>query len=509
MKLGRDRWDIATIVSVANGETEAIQWGDEAWSQRIEQCHQFLLDQWQDNEVIYGVTTGYGDSCDVGVSASLVGQLPINLMRFHGCGMGAILPPNHALAVVAVQLASLSQGHSGVRLAVLQRMFDLLQHNVAPVIPEEGSVGASGDLTPLSYVAAVIMGEREVWHQGQRKPAIKVYNELGWQPLTLYPKETLALMNGTGVMTALACLAHHRASYLLALATRLTSLAVVAMQGNREHFHPRLFARKPHPGMEQVAQWLYQDLDGFQREATLRLQDRYSLRCVPHVLGVLGDALRWFKETIETELNSISDNPILDPEEEAVYHGGHFYGGHIAFVMDSLKQAIANVADLLDRQLATLVDPKMNHGLPANLSAAPAEEQAIHHGLKALQIGASAWTAEALKHTMPASVFSRSTESHNQDKVSMGTIAARDCLRILQLTEQVAAAHLIAVRQGVYLRQQLGQIQLPPEQAGLTSFYRELETAIPLVTEDRALESDLRNLMNSIQHQKWELYSHA
>jgi histidine ammonia-lyase len=170
------------------------------------------------------------------------------------------------------------------------------------------------------------------------------------------------------------------------------------------------------------------------------------------VIGVLHDALTWMESWIEIELNSANDNPIIDADGERVLHGGHFYGGHIAFAMDSLKTAVANVADLLDRQLALLVDPRFSSGLPANLSGATGERASINHGLKALQIGASAWAAEALKHTMPASVFSRSTECHNQDKVSMGTIAARDCLRVLELSEQVVAALLVAARQGVWLR---------------------------------------------------------
>ena len=186
---------------------------------------------------------------------------------------------------------------------------------------------------------------------------------------------------------------------------------------------------------QAVAQRLREDLHSDRPPRNeQRLQDRYSLRCAPHVIGVLEDALPFLRQLIETELNSANDNPLIDPEREQILHGSHFYGGHIAFAMDSLKNTVANVADLLDRQLALIVDARYNHGLPANLSGATGSRAAINHGLKALQISVSAWTAEALKLTMPASVFSRSTECHNQDKVSMGTIAARDCLRVIELT---------------------------------------------------------------------------
>lgn len=305
--------------------------------------------------------------------------------------------------------------------------------------------------------------------RGERRQSADVHRELGWAPLVLRPKEALALMNGTAVMTGLACLAFARADYLLQLATRITALNVVALQGNPEHFDERLFAAKPHPGQMQVAAWLRKDLAIDAPTAPLhRLQDRYSLRCAPHVLGVLADSLNWLRSFIETELNSANDNPIIDAEAERVLHGGHFYGGHIAFAMDSLKNLVANVADLLDRQLALLVDERYNHGLPSNLSGAPADRAMINHGFKAVQIGTSAWTAEALKNTMPASVFSRSTECHNQDKVSMGTIAARDAIRVLELTEQVAAATLLAANQGVWLRAQAEDARpLPPSLAAM------------------------------------------
>jgi histidine ammonia-lyase len=223
------------------------------------------------------------------------------------------------------------------------------------------------------------------------------------------------------------------------------------------------------------------------------------------VIGVLEDAMPWFKDTIENELNSANDNPIIDAEQEMVLHGGHFYGGHIAFVMDSMKNLIANLADLMDRQMALLVDARYNHGLPANLSAASGERVPLNHGLKALQISVSAWTAEALKLTMPASVFSRSTECHNQDKVSMGTIAARDCLRVLELTEQVAASLLVTARQGIALRRRLQpDLKMTPV---LEAMYEDLEVRIPLIVEDRALDRELRALLVAIRDESWDLYA--
>ncbi|HEK1007427.1 TPA: aromatic amino acid lyase [Pseudomonas putida] len=497
---------IEDVLALAERRATVCLQDDAAYRERIARGARFLDTLLDKEGVIYGVTTGYGDSCVVAVPLEHVEALPRHLYTFHGCGLGKLLEAPATRAVLAARLRSLSHGMSGVRLELLERLRDFLAHDILPLIPEEGSVGASGDLTPLSYVAATLSGERDVMYQGQRRSSADVHRELGWQPLVLRPKEALALMNGTAVMTGLACLAFARADYLLQLATRITALNVIGLQGNPEHFDERLFAAKPHPGQTQVAAWLRQDLA---LDAPLpplhRLQDRYSLRCAPHVLGVLADSLGWLRGFIETELNSANDNPIIDGDAERVLHGGHFYGGHIAFAMDSLKTLVANVADLLDRQLALLVDTRYNHGLPSNLSGADPGRAMLNHGFKAVQIGASAWTAEALKLTMPASVFSRSTECHNQDKVSMGTIAARDALRVLELTEQVAAASLLAANQGVWLRTRQGQAHaLPPTLAKMHEAL--LEDFAPVI-EDRALESDLRLCLQRIGERHWRLHA--
>lgn len=504
---------IEQVVAIAQGEAEIVLQADQDFRVRIQRGAQFL-DTLLDREgVIYGVTTGYGDSCVVPVPLHQVEALPKGLFTFHGCGMGKHFDPAETRMILAARLQSLCFGMSGVRIELLERLCAFLQHDILPLIPEEGSVGASGDLTPLSYVAATLSGERQVLYQGEVCESAQVHQQLGWQPLVLRPKEALALMNGTAAMTGVACEVYSRAEYMLKLATRITALNMVALEGNVQHFDERLFLAKPHLGQMQVAAWLRDDLDVTEASADQelfclnglhRLQDRYSLRCAPHVLGVLADSLGWLRTFIETELNSANDNPIIDAEQERVLHGGHFYGGHIAFAMDSLKNLIANVADLLDRQLALLVDTRYNHGLPSNLSGAAKEVAMINHGFKAVQIAVSAWTAEALKNTMPASVFSRSTECHNQDKVSMGTIAARDARRSLELTEQVAAATLLAAKQGVWLRQQQGSLSI---NARLVQMLDEMSETYPPLLEDRALEYELRHCVEQIKQQHWSLYA--
>jgi histidine ammonia-lyase len=493
--VGEGRLTIEHVFSIAANGSNVRLPDDPAFSRRINAGAELIEKLLAENGVIYGVTTGYGDSCTTAIPADLVRALPLNLTRYHRCGLGSYLTEDQCRAVLACRLNSLAQGFSGVRHKLLDQIAALINNNVLPLIPSEGSVGASGDLTPLAYVAAAIAGEGLVLHQGLTRPADEVLAELRLPVLSLAPKEGLAVMNGTAVMTALACMAWTRAEYLSRLCCRLTAMSSISIDGNREHFDPVLFSVKPHAGQIEAASWIFEDLAACQTADNSRLQDRYSIRCAPHVIGVLRDALVWMRRDI------------VDCASGRILHGGHFYGGHIAFAMDGLKSAVASVADLMDRQLALLVDTRFNNGLPQNLSGASPARSAINHGLKGVQISASAWTAEALKLTMPATAFSRSTECHNQDKVSMGTIAARDCLRILELTEQVAAALIFAVRQGVHFRQNTGEGKNRQLSDPVADFHARLSEALPLLTEDRPLESELRELTQQIQGRHWTLYA--
>lgn len=454
--LGETPLAVDDVESVALGNAEVRLDDSPEVSARLARGATLLQTLLDSGQRVYGVNTGFGDSCETDVPAEHQLDLPHNLIRFHGCGTGASFSPVETAAIAVTRLASLVSGASGVRPALLERLCQLVNRRLLPKIPSEGSVGASGDLTPLSYLAAALLGERELLLDGGSVvPASVVVEQLG--PFQLLPKESLALMNGTSAMTGLACLAFQRAKRLARFGAALTATASDMMRGQPGHFDDRLFALKPHPGQRACARWIREDLAPHtpgpererERQAPARLQDRYSLRCAPHVIGVLLDNLPHIQTVIETELNSTNDNPLLDLATGDVLHGGNFYGGHICQAMDTLKTCVANLADLFDRQLALLCDARTNGGLPDNLVLHGSPSQ---HGFKAMQISASALCAEALKLTMPASVFSRSTENHNQDKVSMGTIAARDCLRILELTETVAAIHTLASCQAVDLR---------------------------------------------------------
>jgi histidine ammonia-lyase len=510
LEIGKDWLTIENLTQAAKKQIPVRLCRSAEFEAKIESGADLLDKMLEKHGSIYGVTTGYGDSCGEQVKPDHYRDLPINLTRFHGCGMGPLFDNETVRALVIIRLNTLAQGASGVSMELLRFIEFFLEHDILPLVPQEGSVGASGDLTPLSYLAGALIGERQVLFQGAEirkvRPCAEVLTELGQAPYKFRPKEAIAIMNGTAVMNAVAALAFSEAEYLASLACRISAMNSIALKGNACHFNRRLFELKPHPGQALAAEKIRASLpvrDQGTLAAPARIQDNYSIRCAPHVIGLFYDMRDTLRNFIEIEMNSANDNPLIDPETQAVYHGGHFYGGHICFAMDSLKNITANIADLLDRQLALLVDTKYNRGLPPNLTGTRGDIS-CHHGFKAVQIAVSAWTAEALKNTMPASVFSRSTECHNQDKVSMGTIAARDCARINKLTAQVCAALLLAAFQAIDLRLKRGELTL--NDLGQTEkTYNEIAAFFKPLEDDRPLEDDLRKTLGLIEERYFNI----
>lgn len=497
--IGERSMTLREIVAVARGNARVKLSWEKSFQERIRRSETMLHKAIQEGIPVYGVSTGFGKSCGKrlkqGQTRKHRGANPI---RFHGCGTGEPLSIEATRAAMLCRLICLSRGYSGVSLGLLERLMVFLNHGITPVVPCEGSVGASGDLTPMSYVTAALMGEREVFYRGERMGAADALTLAGLVPYAFAPKEALSMMNGTSTMTGVAVIAVERAEHILDAAVSATALTVHALKGKALHFHPAIGEVKPYPGQISVARRLSEllhtqeingDLESQTRET---LQDPYSIRCAPQVVGVLHDALLWIRQWVETEANSANDNPIFDPETGRPLMSGNFYGGHIAFAMDALKAALASVADMSDRQVALLVDPLLNRGLPADLVRVTGEASVFHHGFKAMSLATSALAAEALKLTMPAASFSRSTESHNQDKVSMGTIAARDAERICTLTERVLAIHLLAASQGCEIR---GNLEARPQLLVLIGRIRTLSKAM---LEDREMDADIEGLARAI-----------
>ena len=504
------------IASVARGGAPAILTTNATVRSRIDRTRRQLSELVERGTPVYGVTTGFGDSVHRHIDSNNAALHQERLIAFLGNGTGASLPEPTARAVTLIRANNLARGYSGVRIELIERLLELLNAGITPVIPEEGSVGASGDLVPLSYVAAVVTGRRKVRFRGRIVDAADALAKTGLEPLVLQEKEGLGLVNGTAYMTAIAALACLDADRLAHLADVCTAMTVEVLGAITTPFHPFLHdVTKPHPGQIRSAANIRGLLTGSRMgrayedviaeitskgvkpsQSTAQIQDKYSIRCAPHFTGVLFDVLAWATQWVETEVNASTDNPLLDPTSGEVFSGGNFSGGHIALAMDTLKAAVSSVADLLDRQLALVVDEKFNRGLGPNLIPACPEdhpEYGLNHGFKGMQLACSSLTADALSRGMPLSAFSRSTECHNQDKVSMGATAARQARDVIEIVERVAAIHLLALCQAADLRgaHQLGRT---------AAIYAKIRAKVPFVDRDRAMDQDIITVVDMIRN---------
>src|ERR671910_1845338 len=501
---------IEEVVAFARGGVECALSAESA--EKIEAARTLKRDLIERETPIYGVTTGFGDSAHRQISPSKTARLQQNMLRFLGCGTGPLATPEVTRAAMLLRANCLARGNSGVRLELVERLLFYLNNDVLPLIPERGSCGASGDLVPLSYVGRALVGETEVSYEGATREASDVLAEIGLAPLELEAKEGLALTNGTSFMSGFAVLAANDARELAFVVDLCTAMASQALLGNHGHFNAFLFEAKPHPGILESAANVRMLLDGSAlthdaeeivplegagfRELTRSVQDKYSIRCAPHIVGALRDTLEWVDRWIEIEINSSDDNPLFDVGAGRVQSGGNFYGSHMAQGMDAMKIAVANLCDLMDRQLELVVDEKFNAGLTPNLipDFAPDDfEAGLHHGFKGMQLSCSALTAEALKLCNPASIHSRSTEAHNQDKVSMGTISARDARSIVEIAQHIAAIHLIALAQALDLR---GVEQASPKAREAHAIIR---ARVAFLDGDRRMDTDINEIVDLIR----------
>ncbi|MBE3072710.1 MAG: aromatic amino acid lyase [Acidobacteria bacterium] len=487
MNLDARRVSLDSLLDVALRAVPVTLAATPAWRRRIERSRAGLERMLRDGTCVYGVSTGVGNSSSHTVDRD--GQVAYgrSVMEQHGCGFGEPFPETEARAIVFARLVALAKGLSGVRLSLLEALSQLLNHGIAPVIPRFGSVGASGDLTPLSYVAAAVAGEREVFHRGRVVPAAEALRAEGLRPFDFAPKETLSIMNGTSVMTAVGILATARFEAVIETAERASALAVEMLLGRSQAFDPRIHAAKPHPGQVESARRIERALAGSRlvdppSTDGRTVQDRYSLRCSPQALGAARDAATWANGLLAIELNSANDNPLVDARRGEALFGGNFFGGHPALAMDLVKVAAASVADLVDRQFALLVDRHNSLGLPDTLVAYDG------CGVKGLQMTCSALTALAIQRSAPDSVLSRSTECGNQDKVSMGLNAAVNAREAVEYVAGALAAELVALSNAAVHRDER---RVSPAGRQLLG---EIRAISPVLSEDRRLDIDVARL---------------
>ena len=399
-------------------------------------------------DAVYGVNTGFGLLASTRIADDKLGQLQRNLVLSHCCGVGEPLSDRTVRLVMALKIIGLARGHSGVRRVVVDMLEKLLAAGAYPVIPSQGSVGASGDLAPLAHLSAALIGEGRIRLKGEDLAARDALQRLGLTPLTLGPKEGLALLNGTQVSTALALGALFRAEDAFYGALFAGAMSVDALKGSDAPFDPRIHAARGHKGQSNVAAHMRALLAGSTiRESHRdcdRVQDPYSLRCQPQVMGACLDVLRNAAATLETESNAATDNPLVFAEDDAVLSGGNFHAEPVAFAADFIAIATSEIASLSERRLAILVDPKMS-GLPAFL----VEDSGLNSGFMIAQVTAAALVSENKTLAHPASVDSVPTSANQEDHVSMATFAARKAGDIARNVQRVAAIELMAAAQGI------------------------------------------------------------
>ena len=499
---------IENVWNVAFNNEEINLPEDKEFWDTLAASRKFLEDYIATGVPTYGVTTDFGDSCHNQISVEKAGELQRDICTYHGIGLGPKFDHETGRAVVLARLnGNVKGGHSAIRPELAKMMVTMLNKDIIPVIPQLGSVGASGDLTPLSYLAAAIMGERDVYYKGKIVPALEAFNAEGIKPLPIEAKEGLALMNGTSVMTAVASIAWKKAERLAKISDFLTAVTSEITKGKDTPFVAKVSEIKNHKGQCESAAYVYDIIKDskrvFRYEDFLRtqiekldgkgfiaqqnkIQDRYSIRCAPQINGVYRDTLRFARDLITEELNSANDNPLVDIEAGRLYNTGNFYGGHICAACDYMRTALANISDLSDKQAEVIIDGKFN-GLTENLipyTPADHPRAGLRLGFKAAQITISAIRGEVMSYCFPISLTSQPTEALNQDKVSMGTISARKFNEQIELVYLQFATHLLAAMQAVDLA---GKDDFAPF---TRKVHAEVRSMSAFVEDDRALDKE-------------------
>ncbi len=479
---GRDL-TLASVVEVARGRRQ-VELADDA-AGRMRASRAVIERLVEDGATVYGVTTGFGDLADVRIEPSQTAELQRNLVRSHAAGVGAPLPDDVVRAMLLLRANALAVGLSGVRVEIVELLAGMLNAAIHPVVPSRGSLGASGDLAPLAHIALVLIGEGEATVDGERPgPGLEALERAGLTPLTLAAKEGLALLNGTQLMAGIGALAHHDALQLAVCADVIGAMSLEAMLGTASAFAEELIAARPHPGQIASARHLREVLAGSEigashLESQHRVQDAYSLRCMPQVHGAARDVLAELERVLSVEINAATDNPLVFPSGEVI-SGGNFHGEPLALALDYATMAVAELASISERRTARLVDAHLS-GLPAFL----AERPGIESGLMIAHYTAAALVNELQTLAHPASVDTISTSANQEDHVSMGGTSALHLREAVDRAEQVLAIEALCAAQGLDFR-----APLRPG-AGVAAAHAVLRARVPHLDADRPPAPDI------------------
>lgn len=440
---------VEQVAAVARGGEQACV-APEAM-ERVRRTRAYVDKKLAQGAVIYGLTTGFGKFSNVSISQEDTAALQRNLIISHSCGMGEPLPTEVVRAAMLLRCNALSRGNSGVRESTLLTLLEMLNRGVTPIIPEKGSLGASGDLAPLSHMVLVMLGEGEAEYRGERMSGREAMERAGIPVIELAAKEGLALINGTQIMTAIGALAIYDAMELARTADIAAAMTCEAQLGITSAFDPKVHELRGHAGQKATAANLLRLLAGssLARETQPdKVQDAYAVRCVPQIHGASRDALEYVYGAVTREINAVTDNPLIFPDEDQVISGGNFHGQPMALAMDFLGIALAEYADVSERRTERLVNAALSYGLPPFLT----EHGGLHSGFMIAQYSAASMVSENKVYAHPASVDSIPSSANQEDHVSMGTTAARKARMILDNTRRVLGIELFAAYQALHFR---------------------------------------------------------
>ena len=498
LELKGQQLTLEEIAAVARG-AEQVSLAAEARA-RMAAARQTVERILAEGRVVYGVNTGFGKLSDYVIAPAELRELQLNLVRSHSCGVGRPLPEEETRALILLRANVLALGLSGARPLVAETLVAMLERGAHPVIPEKGSVGASGDLAPLAHLALTLIGEGEAFYQGERLASAEALRRAGIKPLDLEAKEGLALLNGTQALAGVGALALHRAERVTRAADVAGAMTLEALRGTPVAFDERIHRARPHRGQQEVAAHLLKllresEIRESHREDDPRVQDAYSLRCMPQAHGATRDALRHARQAVEIETGSATDNPLVFAETDEVLSGGNFHGAPLALVLDYAAIALTHLGNISERRIERLVNPDMNEGLPPFLTATAG----VSSGFMVAQIAAVALLNECKVLAHPASTDNLPTDGGKEDHVSMGMTAALKLRAIVENIENVVAIELFAAAEGLEYR-----APLKPGR-GVARAYEIVRSYVPRLTRDRALSSDIEKIAAALRRGEFDV----
>ncbi|RLD18964.1 MAG: histidine ammonia-lyase [Caldiserica bacterium] len=484
MKISGEKLSLEEIESVADN-FEEVQLTEEVLN-KINASSEYIEEIVKKGKIIYGVTTGFGKLYDRVISEQDIAKLQENLLKSHASGIGDPLSEREVRAAIVVRANSLARGYSGIRRITIEKLIDLLNYKIYPYVPSYGSLGASGDLAPLAHIALLIIGRGKVIRNGIVQDALPVLKEKNIEPLdSLKAKEGLALINGTAVEAGIASLLLTEAKYIFFISLKAASLSMEALRARKEAFDLRIQRVRIHAGQEEVAKFVLDETIGSKLINSIsRIQDAYSIRCIPSVYGAVLDNLKFIEDTLTKEVNAVTDNPIVFEKDDDILSGGNFHGESIAFAMDLFGIIVSEIGSITERRINRLLNPALSEGLPAFLI----KDAGLNSGLMILQYTAAALASENKILCHPASVDSIPVSADQEDHVSMGMNAVLKAKKILENVERIVAIELFVAAQAIDFVDEklLGR--------GTSRTYQTIRKDIAFAEEDREFSYDISKL---------------